>query len=100
MIKKITISVIFAFTLTLLVSVVAFAAQNPPPITYQRVYGEVVAVHENSFAVQSMKDGGEVAVYVDQKTKFYASKNEGDVSFNDVQLGEKVVVQWQVNDFG
>jgi len=100
MTKKITISVVFAFALTLLVSVVAFAAQDPPPIMYQRVYGEVVAVQENSFAVQSMKESGEITVYVDQQTKFYASKNEGDVDFNDVQLGEKVVVGWQVNDFG
>jgi hypothetical protein len=45
-----------------------------------------------------MKEGGEIIVYVDEGTKFYASKNGGEVDFNDLQLGEKVVVLWQVND--
>ncbi|MBL7163125.1 MAG: hypothetical protein ISS57_11000 [Anaerolineales bacterium] len=90
MTKKLSIPLLIAFLCAMLISGVVLAAEDTPQVRGQRIYGEIVAIADDSFTMQN-QNGEQFTYLVDENTSFRSSEIE-EPGITDLQVGAKVAV--------
>ncbi len=90
MTKKIPIPLLIALLCALFVSGVALAAEDAPQGRVQTVYGEIIAITDDSFTLQSQS--GDLFTYFVDKTTNYRSSDVEEPNFSDLFVGGKISV--------